>query len=145
MKFDFRLEKVLHFVRLKETVKKMELASIAQRVSFLEKRTEEIRAGLRVMLEKHHTQLSAEWVQYHTSKIAFDAHEVGRLEAILQKETAALEKKKVELSRLLYRKKALEALREKRLREFNTHESRRQQRVLDDVYQMTQQTKRLES
>ena len=141
MNFQFRLAKVLHFIKLKETVKKMEVASIIQRINFLNKRVEGLQAGMRDLLSKHHEQLSSEWTFYHTSKIGLDAKEVSKIEALLVNENAGLEKKKGELGRLLMRKKSLENLKEKRLQEFKMQESRKQQRSLDDLYQVSQTRK----
>ena len=131
MTFRFRLEKVLHFVRLKETVKKMELASLAGRMAFLRRRIEDMQQGMRELLARPH---ESQWALYQTEKIAFDAREIRRLEGVLRNEELAMEKKKRELTRLLFRKKALESLREKRYREFRMEENRRQQRRLDDLH-----------
>lgn len=141
MTFKFRLDRVLHFIRLKETVKKMEVATIIQRVNFLKRRKDGLEAGMRDLLSKHHEQLSSEWTYYHTSKITLDAKEISKLEDLMVKENAALEKSKGELGRLLMRKKSLETLKEKRHQEFKMQESRRQQHRLDDIYQASQSRK----
>lgn len=133
MTFRFRLEKVLHFVRLKETVKKMELASIAGRIRFLTDRIAEMRGVLRDLLSRPHDSAFA---VFQTQKIAADAREVSRLESVLRNEETALEKKRRELNRILMRKKGLESLREKRHQEFRMEKNRREQRKLDDLHQI---------
>lgn len=144
MKFQFRLEKVLHFVRLKETVKKMEMSAASQRVAFIRHRIEELSTGLRDLLGKFHAQTSSEWAHYHTTKIAFDSKEIGKLEKVLANEIQAMEKIKRELERIFRKKKALESLREKREQEFRVQENRRQQKILDDAHQMTAGYSRLD-
>src|SRR5207237_3630700 len=41
MPFRFKLERVLHHVRIRETMKRMEVSSLVQRVAFLERRKDE--------------------------------------------------------------------------------------------------------
>lgn len=137
MAFQFRLEKILHFVRLKETVKKMELSASTQRTNFIKKRIDELSTGLQDMLGKFHAQTSSEWVHYHTTKITFDAKEVTKLEKVLANEMKAMERLKRELDRIFRKKKALEALKQKRHQDYQVQESRRRQKVLDDAHQMS--------
>lgn len=138
MHFQFRLEKMLNFLRLKETVKKMEVAASIQKVHFLGRRREELRSSMRGLLEKSNAnlQISMDWIYYQNSKIEIDLKETRRIEAMLSEENEELKRKKSELLRLTTRKKALESLREKRLKEFKLQQGRRIQKQLDEVYQL---------
>jgi flagellar biosynthesis chaperone FliJ len=134
MKFQFRLQKALHFLQMKETVKRMEVAAAMQRVNFLQNRIADVERSLRDLLARH-PGVETDWAPYQTSKIALDAKELGRLSGLLTTEKLALEKKQRELSRLLMRKKGLEGLREKHLAEHRLEESRRMQKNIDESVQ----------
>ncbi len=139
MRFQFRLEKVLHFVRLKETMKKMEVAAVAQRVNFLQKRIGELGDSIRSILLEQQLKLSQgfDWIHYQSEKISLDAKETAKLEKMLVEENLLLEKRRRELNRIILRKKALESLKQRKLSEFKVHESRRNQKELDEIYQLT--------
>src|SRR5947209_373391 len=106
--FRFRLEKILHFIRLKETMKKMEIVSIQRRVEFLQRRREALEASSRQLLGELALSL------YHTTKIAIDARESYNLIDQIKELNGHLERKKRDLSRLIFRRKGLESLREKK-------------------------------
>jgi hypothetical protein len=142
MKFTFRLERMLHFLRMKETMKKMELASVTQRIVFLGKRKTQVDEILRQLLSRNSEHTNTDWSYYETNKISLDAKESIRLGLLIQEETAHLEKKKRELSRLMMRKKGLEALKEKRAAEFKLVEARREQKKLDETFQLTKVSRR---
>lgn len=144
MAFHFRLEKILHFVRLKETVKKMEVAAAIQRVQFMTDRLEQLSIDIRSMLARFHSSEAQAWSQYHSAKIAHDAREVKKAEKILFGEKENLARKKRDLERIFKKKKSLESLKEKRLEEYRLEESRKQQKRLDDIYQMSQSVSRFE-
>jgi flagellar export protein FliJ len=139
MRFQFRLEKMLNFIRIKETVKKMEVAVIVQKMGFLSGQKENLDNNIRALLEKSQSSLSVgmDWIYYQNSKIEFDLKETRKIEALLAAERKELVERKSELSRITMRKKALESLKEKRLKEFRLQQGRRVQKQLDDVYQLT--------
>jgi flagellar export protein FliJ len=128
MTFRFRLEKLLHFVRLKETVKKMEIVSIRKQMDFLRRQKEGLEQTARGLLAG--TALT----YYQTTKIALDVKLAVSLQGQIEEANQHLEKKKAELNRLMMRKKGLESLREKKKHEFRTLAGRRQQRRLEDLH-----------
>jgi flagellar export protein FliJ len=136
MKYRFRLEKILHFTRLKETVKKIEIASAVQRVEFLKTRRQSVETELRSLLENTSLAPDPVWAPFQASKVTFDMQELEKLAGFLSKEQSVLDKLRADLLRLAMRRKALEALKERRAREFNTIRSRKQQIDLDEAYRL---------
>jgi flagellar export protein FliJ len=128
MAFQFRMEKMLHFLSLKETVKKMEIVAIQRRLGFLERRKEQFEANTRNLLASHDLSY------YHTTKIVLDVKEVSQLDRRIGEEKIYLEKKRGELNRLIFRKKGLEALKERKLAEHRLEEGRRAQKRMDDLH-----------
>ncbi len=136
MAFKFKLEKVLHHVRIRETMKRMEVSSLVQRVAFLERRKDELARGVREVLEQSHRVITPAWAVFQNNKISLDAAEVSRLEKLLIEEQRMLEKRKGELNRILMRKRGLDTLRDKRLAEHRTEESRHEQKQADENHQL---------
>ncbi len=141
MRFKFRLEKVLHFARLKETVKKMEVASLQNEILTLEKRKETLDQELRTLLGNSGKSLvsSLAWAPYETSRVQVNLGNRQELETAISTKTEALEFGKLELSRAALKRKALENLREKRKSEFRTEEGRRDQKKLDEYFRLSKQ------
>jgi len=135
MKFNFRLEKILHFVRIKESAKRMELATVQQRIGFLKRRRTELELNIQQLLHMH-AGVKCDWVVYQTNKITLDTREVERFGKLIAEEQILLDKKKSELSRLLMRKKALETLREKQWSEHRVREARREQTRIDEAFRL---------
>jgi len=135
MTFRFRLEKVLHFIRLRETVKKMEVSAIAQRVRFLEDRKVMLSENIRALLARQSQSPNSGWEYFQNNKVSLDVKEVTQLERMLEQEKKYLEKKREELNRLYQKKRALEALREKKSKEFKLDQSHRQQAQADEAFQ----------
>ena len=136
MTFRFRLEKVLHFVKLRETVKKMEVAAITQRLRFMKQRQEVLQENIRTMLSRQSETPNGEWQYFQTNKVAVDVKELGQLEVAVRKEEVALERRRNDLNRLFQRRKALESLKEKKEKEFRMEQTHKQQNQLDEIYQM---------
>jgi len=137
MTFRFRLEKVLHFIRLRETVKKMEVSAIAQRLRFLEDRKVMLGENIRALLARQSESPNSGWEYFQNNKVSVDVKEVTQLERMIEQEKKYLEKKRDELNRLYQKKRALEALREKKNKEFRLEESHRQQAQADEAYQLS--------
>lgn len=137
MRFEFRLEKILNLVRLKETVKKMEVASVLQKIRYLEKRKNTIQEGIRELLEKSVTGLNTQWLFFQNTKIEMDVKEQKKIDKLLVEENQTLHERQKELEAILLRRKSLEALKEKRLKEHKLTEGRRIQKQLDEIYQLT--------
>ena len=139
MRFVFRLEKMLNFIRLNETVKKMEVAASVQKIGFLQGRKNALNESIRSLLEKTRDGLSIgmDWVYFQNSKIENDLNEIKKTDVMRAEEQHKLGLLRIELSKITMRKKALESLRDKRLREFRLQQGRRVQKQLDDIYQLT--------
>lgn len=137
MQFRFNLEKILSLVRVRETMKKMEVAAVIQRIQFLNNRKATIEQNMRKTLELTRGGASPEWFVFYTSKMELDVHEVRRMETLAREENILLEKKQEELKLILLKRKSLESLREKRFKDFRTTQNRKLQKQLDEIYQLT--------
>ncbi len=138
MRFRFRLERVLDFQRLNETVKKMEVATLVRQLEALEKEKVVREETIRSVLAESTVRLAqnADWIPYQTAKVAADAREISRLEHKIVKAHEALEDKKFELGKLAMKRKAIENLREKKKFAFRVDETRREQKNNDEMYRL---------
>lgn len=134
MKFRYRLERALQLSRLKESLKKLEIASAMHRIRFLETRKSGVDQRMREILAKNSESLS--WAPYLSSKLASDLHESKELTNVLHKEQLELDLRREELAELVRNRGALESLREKRLAEHNLRVRRREQKQLDELFQL---------
>ncbi len=138
MKFRFRLEKMLSFVRIKETMKKLEISVIAQKVNALEFKKDNLRRNINELLDKQKERLQygTEWLTFLSQKIEQDTQETLKVERVIRKEKESLENKRYELGVVSMRRKGLESLKEKRLSDFKLDEQRKFQKRLDQNYQL---------
>jgi flagellar biosynthesis chaperone FliJ len=138
MKFRFKLERMLSFVRIKETMKKLEVSALVQKVTALELRKDRLRTNVNELLEKQKEKLSfgTEWLQFLNQKIELDSKESLKLERMIRKEKEDLENRRYELGVISMRRKGLESLKEKRMFEFKMVERRKAQKRLDQNYQL---------
>lgn len=137
MQFRYNLEKLLSLVRVRETMKQMEVASIVQRIQFLKNRSISIQNGMRKTLEMTRGGESPEWFAFYTSKLEMDVKESHRIDSLIIDEQQLLLKKQEELREIIMKRKSLESLREKRYRDFKTEQNRKIQKQLDEIYQLT--------
>lgn len=137
MKFKFRLERVLDFYRLRETLMKMELARAVSAWQGLKAQKEQSERQLEFLLAESPKRLAmgGEWAPYGVGQIELTVTAIKRLEREIAKAAEAVEVKKFELARLSMRREALEKLREKRRTEFRLLESRKEQKFVDEIYQ----------
>lgn len=138
MKFRFRLEQMLSFVRIRETMKKLEVSAIAQKVNVLEFKKDSLRRNVNELLDKQKEKLQfgTEWLSFLSQKIEQDTRETLKLERILRKEKEDLENKRYELGVISMRRKGLESLKEKRFADYKLDERRKAQKRLDQNYQL---------
>ncbi len=141
MKFQFRLEKLLRFARMRETMKRMEIASCLSRIRFIKNRLETIESELRELVSKSTGEWAMGWAYFQSQKVKLHADERVKLLALNVKEEAELTKRKRELERLLYRKKALESLREKQLKEFKALKNRKEQSEMEELFRLRQESR----
>jgi len=141
VKFQFKLERLLGFIRLKETMKKMEIASVNKKIAFLEHRISLSHSSLRKILEKCYEGNSQDYEYYHTNQVALDAGQLKKLNEAVVVCKREKEDKVQELNRLMMRRKGLESLREKRWQEHRKVVSKKAQKDLDEAFQLTEQAK----
>lgn len=138
MKFRFRLEQMLSFVRIKETMKKLEVSAVAQKVVALESKKDYLRQNVNALLDKQkeRLQFGTEWLSFLAQKIEQDTKETLKLERMIRKEKEDLDNKRYELGVISMRRKGLESLKEKRFSDFKLDERRKAQKRLDQNYQL---------
>lgn len=137
MKFKFRLERVLDFYRLKETLMKMELSRAVTALKGLEAQKTQSERQLEFLLTEAPKRLAqgGEWAPYGVSQTELTLNAIKRLEHEVVKAAEEVEAKKFAVGRLSMRREALEKLRDKRRTEFRLLESRKEQKFVDEIYQ----------
>jgi len=133
MKFRFSLQKALDWTEVEESALRMEIARLLKEAERLTARRAELESNLERLLGG---QLSLEWAPYRAQKVPSDAREMRELEGKIRERRNEIEFKKVDLNRVLMKRKGLESLRGKRLGDFRMQETRREQKRLDDNYQI---------
>lgn len=138
MRFRFRLERMLSFIRIKETMKKLEVSTLTQKVVALESQKDSLRKNINELLEKQkeRLQFGTEWLEFLSRKIEQDTRETIRLERVIRNEKEELDNKRYELGVIAMRRKGLESLKEKRFSDFKLEDRRRSQKRLDQNYQL---------
>lgn len=138
MRFRFRLERMLSFIRIKETMKKLEVSTLTQKVVALELQKESLRKNINELFEKQkeRLQFGTEWLDFLSRKIEQDTRESLRLERVIRTEKEELDNKRYELGVISMRRKGLESLKEKRFADFRLEDRRRSQKRLDQNYQL---------
>ena len=139
MKFKFRLEKVLSFLKLQETMLKMEVATLARRATELRARMVTLEEDTRRILEETPLRLAENpaWAPYQTSQVALNTKRVRELQVKYDQVRNDWEIKKLELGRHAMRRKALENLRANKLSEFKIEETRKDQKKMDELFQLS--------
>lgn len=136
MRFKFRLARVLNYLSLKETVKKMEVAAVVREIALAERRVQELEVDLRQLLEEGPKRFAEgmQWASFQVNRIAADRRDIEALAKNLRLLHEALEEKRGELARLAMRRQAMENLRDKRKAEFKLDQSRRDQKQMDELF-----------
>lgn len=138
MKFRFRLEKMLHFERLKEVIKKGEVAKAMEAVRDIEQQQIQSEASLRTVigLASGRLEESGDWVAYQVEKVRHDLAKLENLAQTLRVKQEDLDTVRYELSRLLMKNKALSDLREKKRHDFVQNDARREQKNNDEIFRL---------
>lgn len=144
MKFNFRLEKILHFVRVRESMKKMEVSALTHQVRYLEDRCVRLSKNIRELLDLRKDPVASDWSGFCDGKIEMDSRSLASSEGELRKVSEELEQRRYELMSITMRRKGFEALRSQREREFNVAQNRREQKHLDELYSLNNAGKRAE-
>ena len=136
MNFHFRMDRVLHFVALKEDMKKMEVAALIRKLSDLMRIKARTLEGIRKLLEANNQALSVDEIQYNSERIDADTAGISDLENRINETRELLDGKRLELSRVSQKKRALESLKDKRHHNYRIEEARRVQRETDENYRL---------
>lgn len=118
---------------MRERRKQNQLNSSAQRERILARYLEDTRERLRAMLTKLAQAPSSPLAGMLTRSVEGDNEDVKRLEISLREEKEAQAKLQKELLRMVMRRKALEALKEKKYGDHRAEQRLREQKVLDEV------------
>jgi hypothetical protein len=136
MKFRFPLQKALDWTEVEESAMRLEIARLLKEAEALAARRRELEANLEALLGPDDRRLSLEWAPYVAGKVPSDAGEIRNVDKQAKAKQSEIGIKKAELNRLLLKRKGLESLKGKRLRDFRMSEGRRDQKRLDDNYQI---------
>ena len=109
MRFRFQLERMLSFVRVRETMKKLEISTLVQKLNVLEDRRNSLRNNVNELLGKQREKLESgtEWLGFLSQKIERDSKETLKIERMIRKEKEDLENKRYELGVISMRRKDL--------------------------------------
>ena len=139
MKFLFPLQKALDWTEVEESALRLEIGRLLKEAEQLNERRRVLEANFEGLLGDETRKVAVEWAPYLAGKIPADARELRELENRIQSKAAEIGVKKTELNRLLLKRKGLESLKGKRFRDFRMAEGRRDQKRLDDNYQILKQ------
>ena len=128
---------MLHFFALKETTKKMEIAACLQKMKFLETRKTRLEGNIRDLLERVPKETDLHLVPYQGNKVAIDLKDLKLTELDMKRCNEELDMRRAELMNIARRKKALEALKARKEQEFRVSQNRKEQKNLDDTFQLT--------
>ncbi len=139
MKFKFRLEKVLSFLKLQETMLKMEVSQLQRYLTVLLNQVSKLEEESKLLLEDTPRKLSenAAWAPYQTAQVGVNTKRIHELEVNVDRVENELSIKKLELGRHAMRRNALENLRVSKLQEFKVEERRRDQKKMDELFQLS--------
>lgn len=140
MAFHFRLQKMLSLSVMKETMKKMELASENRKLSVLGARKSELQGDVLSVLS-HKSGLDMRWALYYAERIRCDLSDLEGLEKELAAQSREVQLRREELQVVSNKKRALEALRQSRLGEYKTLAVRKDQKDSDETFRLYQGVK----
>lgn len=139
MRFKFRLEKALGFLKLRETMMKMEVASVLRKLTRAREDWERLQAATRQLLEETPQRLSegSAWIPYQTSQVALNVESMRKKEKEIALIQVELAEKQEELGRLAMKRKALENLKDNKYHEHRIEERRREQKKMDELFTLS--------
>ena len=144
MKFKFRLEKTAHFFQKKEKAKQLELAQIKFEMEKVQSQINELENENKKVFSSNSSkrEMPAAWLKMLLDRVDFNCESVAQLSEEVAKIQAVFDLKKAELLKITQRRKALEKLRDKKWDEFKVHRSRKDQKQLDENYQLLELIKK---
>lgn len=139
MKFVFRLEKMLHFVQMREAMKKTEIAHLQSDLKILEERKIKLSTEAQSLLDKQYQSLDTglQSLHFSTQKVLLNVRESERLDGLIINAKERLEFRIQELQTLMRRRTGLEKLKEKRFAEFKLIKNRKEQHAMDELYTLS--------
>ncbi len=139
MKFQFRLEKMLHFVQMREDMKKAEIAHLQSDLKILSERKLKLSNDARDLLDKQYQtlELGVQSLHYSTQKVLLNIRESERIDGLIINAKERLEFRINELQNLMRRRTGLEKLKEKRFAEFKLVKNRKEQHAMDELYTLS--------
>lgn len=143
MKFKFRLEKAARFFDQREMAKKLELANVMAQLNRLKTELQKFENENREVFNQNSRvqTVAAPWIKVWMDRVEANLADIKRVQTEIESVLEIVEIKKMELSAISKRKKALEKVKEKRLAEFKIQKSRAEQKKLDENYQILELTK----
>jgi len=144
VKFKFRLEKTASFLLKKEKAKQLEVVQVLNDLEEIrQKRIRIENENGEVFRENSQPQeIKAAWLKVLFDRVEFNLHEIDALAEKTTERKVVLEEKKTELVAIAQRRKALEKLKEKKLFEFKVLQARKDQKMLDENYQILELIKK---
>jgi flagellar FliJ protein len=143
MKFKFRLEKAARFFDQREMAKKLELANVMAQLNRLKMELQNFENENREVFNQNSRvqTVAAPWIKVWMDRVEANLADIKRVQTEIESVLEIVEIKKMELSAISKRKKALEKVKDKRLAEFKIQKSRAEQKKLDENYQILELTK----
>jgi flagellar FliJ protein len=143
MKFKFRLEKAARFFDQREMAKKIELANVMAQLNRLKMELQNFENENREVFNQNSRvqTVAAPWIKVWMDRVEANLADIKRVQTEIESVLEIVEIKKMELSAISKRKKALEKVKDKRLAEFKIQKSRAEQKKLDENYQILELTK----
>ncbi len=143
MKFKFRLEKASRFFDQREMAKKLELANVMAQLNRLKMELQKFENENREVFNQNSRvqTVAAPWIKVWMDRVEANLADIKRVQTEIESVLEIVEIKKMELSAISKRKKALEKVKDKRLAEFKIQKSRAEQKKLDENYQILELTK----
>lgn len=143
MRFKFKLQKTADFFDHKETAKKMEIVKVKGHLNALEDKHRDFERENKNIFAKNSIfeSVSISWLKLRHDRVEANLNSMAQLKSEIDEVSEILEHKKKELKKISQKKKALEKVREKKQAEFKLEQSRIEQKLLDDNYQILRQFK----
>lgn len=135
MRFQFRLQKMLQMVELRESAKKLEVATLLTELERLRTRQLKLREEVRDLLGKTiHSAQGLAWAPMQESQVKSHEYGIRQLTQQIETESERLEHTRYELNRIILNRRALESLREKRRAEFKKERFKREQKQAEETF-----------
>jgi flagellar biosynthesis chaperone FliJ len=106
-------------------------------ITKLENKKSSLQTSLLTALSKQSDPSAGSWMDFYMKRVLLDREEIRKTEKEIEEAKEQLHFSKHKLVQMVRKKKALEALREKRKQEFTVEENRRLQKSIDELYRLS--------